>query len=79
MNISTHTLLNLAKRVLPSLIGVKFTHTDLADYGLSCSTGANMIIGGEDFLLPSLSVGGEAAIGALFSFSGHLHKTVIDE
>lgn len=68
----------MAKRVLPSLIGVKFTHTDLGDFGLACSTGANMIIGGEDFFLPALVVGGEAAIGALFSFSGELHKAIAD-
>lgn len=72
--------LNTAKHKIPTLVGMKFTSSDMFDLGccLCVDDGKfQMLHGREEILLSALAMGATASIGTTYSFTGKLHHRII--
>lgn len=67
---------------VPTLAGLKYTHTDLLDFGrcLTHSGGRfNVLFGRDEMLLAALALGGRGAVGSTYNFAAPLYHRVIQD
>ncbi len=60
---------------IPNLVGVKFTHEDLMDYGLASQVANgryDMLFGRDEILIAGLSLGAVGAVGSTYNFAAPL-------
>lgn len=72
--------LRLARRILPTFRGVKFTHLDLMEYQLCLEVAGEELDlgwGGDELLLPALSVGATSAVGSTYNYAAPLYQRLI--
>lgn len=65
---------------IPNLVGVKFTHEDLMDFGrcLHLEGGRfDMLFGRDEFLLAGLSLGAKGAVGTTYNFAAPLYVRIL--
>lgn len=65
---------------IPTLAGVKFTHENLMDYGLSGEFGGgrySMLFGRDEILLAGLSLGAAGAVGSTYNFAAPLYQRIL--
>ncbi len=65
---------------IPTLVGIKFTHEDLFDYGRSGQVAGGryaMLFGRDEILLAGLSLGAEGAVGSTYNFAAPLYHRII--
>ena len=66
---------------IPTLVGVKFNSTDMADFTESTNFDSqkyDILFGVDECLLASLACGARAAIGSTYNYSAPLYKRLID-
>lgn len=66
---------------IPNLMGLKYTHEDLMDFGqcLDFEGGRfNMLFGQDEKLLAALAVGARGAIGSTYNFAAPLYHRIIE-
>jgi N-acetylneuraminate lyase len=72
--------LSAAAPQIPTLVGIKYTHEDLADFS-ACSRfdggRFEMIFGRDEILLAALACGGGAAIGSSYNFMPGIYHELI--
>ena len=76
---SVADFLVLAEARIPNLAGVKFTHEDLLDFGLSrqaCGGKFDLLHGRDETLLCGLSLGATGAVGSTYNYAARLYLDV---
>ncbi len=65
---------------IPTLCGVKFTHSDLYDFGRCLDLGGGryqMLFGYDEALLGALAVGATAGVGGTYALAPSIYKTML--
>jgi N-acetylneuraminate lyase len=65
---------------IPTLVGIKFTHEDLLDYGRSGQVAGGryaMLFGRDEILLAGLALGAKGAVGSTYNFAAPLFRRII--
>ena len=73
--VSVTDLLLRADGQIPTLVGVKFTHEDLLDYGRAAAVAGGryaLLFGRDEILLAGLSLGAVGAVGSTYNFAAPL-------
>jgi N-acetylneuraminate lyase len=72
-------LLRAARGRIPNLVGVKYTHHDLADYQRCLSLGGfDAVFGRDELLLASLAVGARGAIGSTYNYAAPIYLEIME-
>jgi N-acetylneuraminate lyase len=72
--------LRLADEAIPNLAGIKYTHSDIADYEqcLGFRDGKyDVLFGRDEFLIEGLKVGAQGAVGSTYNFMAPLYHALI--
>ena len=72
--------LRLADEAVPNLAGIKYTHSDSADYEqcLGFRDGKyDVLFGRDEFLIEGLKVGAQGAVGSTYNFMAPLYHALI--
>ena len=72
--------LRLAEEAIPNLAGIKYTHSDIADYEqcLGFRDGKyDILFGRDEFLIEGLKVGAHGAVGSTYNFMAPLYHELI--
>lgn len=77
--VSIAEVLERASGRIPSLVGVKFTHGDLADLALSLEGAGTreILYGCDEQLLPALALGVRGAVGSTYNFLAPLYRRIM--
>ncbi len=81
LNFAMADFLEAADGRIPNLAGVKFTHENLMDYGLSRQVAGgryDILFGRDEILLSALALGAQGAIGSTYNFAAPLYLRIID-
>lgn len=81
VNINATDFLHAAESRIPTLVGVKFTHENLMDFGRSseiCGGKFEMLFGRDEILLSGLALGAKGAVGSTYNFAAPLYLRIID-
>jgi N-acetylneuraminate lyase len=73
-------LLPLARQSIPTFGGIKFTHSNLMDYGVTLADAGDQIdvlFGRDEFLLAGLALGAKGAVGATYNHSARLYHRLM--
>ncbi len=73
--------LQVAKDRIPTLVGVKFTHENLMDFGRSSEIDGGrftMLFGRDEILLGGLALGAKGAVGSTYNFAAPLYLRIIE-
>lgn len=80
VNVPVRDLLEDIQTVIPSFSGVKFTGTDLMDFGLCvsyCQPNWTVLYGIDEQLLAALAMGAQGAVGSTYNYLGcHIKKLI---
>jgi N-acetylneuraminate lyase len=80
VKISARDFLAEAGAQIPTLVGVKFTHEDMADYA-QCHAYANhrysVLFGRDEILLSGLQLGAPGAVGSTYNYAALLYQRII--
>lgn len=72
-------LLRAARGRIPNLVGVKYTHHDLADYQRCLALGGfDAVFGRDELLLASLAVGALGAIGSTYNYAAKVYLEIME-
>ncbi len=69
-----------AAKAIPTFQGIKFTHSNLMDYGLTVAAAADrydILFGRDEFLLAGLAFGAKGAVGSTYNYSAALYHKLI--
>jgi N-acetylneuraminate lyase len=80
VTIPVRDFLALASRRIPTLIGAKFTHSDLLDFGRSMDFEEGrfqMLFGLDEQLLSALVLGTKAMVGTTYGFAAPVYRRLI--
>lgn len=80
VSISAAEFLRQAHGRIPTLVGVKFTHEDLADYteARSIADGRySLLFGRDEILLSGLERGAPGAVGSTYNYAAPLYQRII--
>jgi len=72
-----HKVLPAASEVIPTLIGAKYTGSDLGDVIMCLSKGYNMLMGNECMILPAHCVGVHGSVGIAYSVFAPFWKQIV--
>jgi len=75
------SFLEAAAPLIPNLAGVKYTDTDMMDYGLCRKINGgrfDMLFGRDEMLLGALAIGAKAAVGSTYNFCAPLYNRLIE-
>lgn len=73
--------LEVGSRHIPTLAGIKYTHSDLYDYGLCLNYddgNYNILFGQDENLLAGLALGARGAVGSTYNFASPLYRNIIE-
>ncbi|XP_041646807.1 N-acetylneuraminate lyase isoform X2 [Cheilinus undulatus] len=78
VDVPVRDVLNDIQNIIPSFRGVKYTGTDLMDFGLCVSHSQpnwTVLYGVDEQLLPALTIGAQGAVGSTYNYLGcHINK-----
>jgi len=80
VNYNMVDFLPAARELIPTFQGIKFTHSNLVDYGLTLAAAAgryDVLFGRDEFLLAGLAFGAKGAIGSTYNYSAVLHHELM--
>lgn len=80
VNVPMRGLMEVAAVRIPTFAGLKFSHSDLADFGRCVSFAGGrfgLFFGRDEMLLGALAVGGTAAIGTTYNLIAPLYHRMI--
>jgi N-acetylneuraminate lyase len=80
VTIPVQEFLTQANGSILNLVGVKFTHEDLVDYGQSQKFGQgrySMLFGRDEILLSGLQLGAPGAVGSTYNYAAPLYHRII--
>jgi N-acetylneuraminate lyase len=69
-----------AAKSIPTFQGIKFTHSNLMDYGLTVAAAGDrfdILFGRDEFLLAGLAFGAKGAVGSTYNYSAALYHKLI--
>lgn len=78
---SMHDFLKVARRRIPNLAGIKFTHENLMDYTrcLNFEEGRfNILFGRDEILLAALAMGATGAVGSTYNYMPSIYQQMIE-
>ena len=78
--IPVRDFLNQVNGQIPNLVGVKFTHEDLADYAESKEIGNgrfSILFGRDEILLSGLRLGAPGAVGSTYNYATPLYHRIM--
>jgi len=81
VNFAMAEFLPKAVNSIPSFAGIKFTHEDLMDYGLTLVAAGerySVLFGRDEVLLCALSLGSRGAVGSTYNYLAPLYLRLID-
>ena len=82
VNLSMIQFLEYASAEIPSLAGIKYTHSDLAEY-LQCLNFRNqsfdLFFGRDEALLAALALGAKNAVGSTYNFAAPVYNRIISD
>lgn len=81
MNCRVSDFLSEGSERIPNLVGIKFTHDDLADYErcLRLQGGRfDVLFGRDELLLSVLRMGAHGAVGSTYNFAAPLYREIIE-
>lgn len=81
VDICLRDLFTVAAETVPTLVGAKFTHEDLMDFGrcVQLDEGRlDMLFGRDEFLLAGLALGARGAVGTTYNFAPGLYLQILD-
>jgi len=82
VDISMIAFLRQGKKKIPTLNGIKFSHTDLMDFAecVSFDNGKyNILFGKDEILLSAMVLGANGAVGSTYNFSAPLYHIIMTE
>jgi N-acetylneuraminate lyase len=71
----------LARDTIPTFRGIKFTHSDLMDYGLTMAAADDrydVLFGRDEILLAGLAFGAKAAVGSTYNYAAAKNYRMIE-
>ena len=80
VNLSMMEFMERASREIPSFAGLKYTHSDLAEFlqCLNLADGAfDLLFGRDEALLSGLAMGAVSAIGSTYNFAASVYNRII--
>ena len=79
VNFKMTDFLPAARKAIPTFRGIKFTHSDLMDYGLTLAAadGHDVLFGRDEILLAGLAAGAQGAVGSTYNYCARLHYRLI--
>jgi N-acetylneuraminate lyase len=80
VDIDMHGFLPEAIRAIPTFRGIKFTHSNVMDYGLTVEAAGgsyDILFGRDEFLLAGLALGAKGAVGSTYNYSAPLYNNLI--
>jgi N-acetylneuraminate lyase len=80
VNIPVREFLRGVNGQIPSLVGVKFTHEDLADYADARAFGDgrySLLFGRDEILLSGLQLGAPGAVGSTYNYAAPLYHRIM--
>ena len=79
VNIKMTDFLPAARKAIPTFRGIKFTHSDLMDFGLTLAAadGHDVLFGRDEVLLAGLAAGAQGAVGSTYNYCARLHYRLI--
>jgi len=80
VNFPMEALLPEISRRVPSFAGIKFTHSDLLDYGLTLADAAGrfeVFFGRDEVLLSGLALGATSAVGSTYNYAANLYHRIM--
>jgi N-acetylneuraminate lyase len=72
--------LRLAEQAIPNLAGIKYTHSDIADYEQCLQLGDgkyDIFFGRDELLIKGLTVGAQGAVGSTYNIMAPLYHALI--
>jgi len=81
VNFAMAEFLPKAVSSIPSFAGIKYTHEDLMDYGLTLAAAGerySVLFGRDEVLLCALSLGSKGAVGSTYNYLAPLYLRMID-
>ena len=79
-NFNMAELLLAAGKAIPTFRGIKFTHSDMMDYGLTVAAAGDqydVLFGRDQFLLAALALGAKGAVGTTYNHSARLYHKLM--
>jgi N-acetylneuraminate lyase len=73
-------LLPVARQTIPTFRGIKFTHSNLMDFGLTVAEAGeelDVLFGRDEYLLAGLALGAKGAVGATYNHSARLYHRLM--
>ncbi len=73
--------LPLAKAAIPTFRGIKFTHGDLMDFGLTVQAAGSdydILFGRDEYLLSALVLGAKGAVGSTYNYSAKIYLRMME-
>ena len=81
LDMPMRSFIEIAAPSIPNLAGIKYTHTDLMDYGLCRNIDGgrfDMLFGRDEMLLGALAIGAKGAVGSTYNFAAPLYNRLIE-
>jgi N-acetylneuraminate lyase len=76
VNFNMDEFLPVARQSIPTFAGIKFTHSNLMDFGLVLAAAGDrydVLFGRDEILLGGLAAGAKGAVGSTYNYSARLH------
>jgi N-acetylneuraminate lyase len=80
VTVSVEDFLRAAQNRIPNLVGIKFTHENLADYAASQkfeNARFSMLFGRDEILLSGLRLGAPGAVGSTYNYAAPLYQRIM--
>lgn len=80
VNIAMADFLPVAAKRIRTFGGIKFTHENIMDYGLTLAAAAgkyDILFGRDEILLSALAVGAKGAVGSTYNYASALYNRII--
>ncbi len=82
VDVPMHQLLPEISKAVPTFAGIKFTHYNMMDFGLTTSLAGDqydILFGRDEFLLAGLAMGAKGAVGSTYNYSAKLYLKLMKD
>lgn len=73
--------IGVARELIPTFRGIKFTHSDLMDYSLTMAAAderTDVLFGRDEILLAGLALGAKGAVGSTYNYAASINFKMIE-
>jgi N-acetylneuraminate lyase len=81
VNFNMAEFLPLARESIPTFSGIKFTHSNLMDFGMTLADAGDhldVLFGRDEYLLAGLALGAKGAVGSTYNHSARLYHKLME-